>query len=391
MLFRKNKYTTPEIDTDIKEKGFWVYNYISLKELLMTVQRDYLGILSKINIFFGITTIILWIFSFISGSFWFLIGFLLFVYSVIFVILLAKLIKRSFYYLYISNVVFTNKWIILWDKLHLYKDDTDLEKKLLDYEDMFDEYLSKPSKLEQVITKKRSEVLEWTAKTGKKALDVMWNFDLWRSKEWSQLAILAILSYWIYTVLLYLFYYIGYFFWYLMFYFVSLFLKVIFYFKENTEIKIKQSVESLDENFRRMQKIDSVLSHKISNFKDWEISQISWFVQENFSNFYSEILLALKQRTKLLKIIEDSKFKDFIDFVLLEKYIKSNFNKPVNEMVSMLTKFEKMLETWLKDVKTIKDNKSEYDAHMKKKEINLEQQLINIQHNKAKLKQTTLS
>ena len=92
-----------------------------------------------------------------------------------------------------------------------------------------------------------------------------------------------------------------------------------------------------------------------------------------------------------MKIIEDSKFKDFIDFVLLEKYIKSNFNKPVNEMVSMLTKFEKMLETWLKDVKTIKDNKSEYDAHMKKKEINLEQQLINIQHNKAKLKQTTLS
>jgi len=44
---------------------------------------------------------------------------------------------------------------------------------LLEYEEMFDEFLSRSSKLEQVILQKRAEVLETTAKTGKKALDVM--------------------------------------------------------------------------------------------------------------------------------------------------------------------------------------------------------------------------
>ncbi|MCD5380893.1 hypothetical protein LR004_03100, partial [Candidatus Gracilibacteria bacterium] len=340
--------------------------------------------------YFGIITILLGIFAFLSGTFGFLFGFLFIVYGGIFLILLAKLIKRSFYYLYISNVVFTNKGIILGDKLHLYKDDTDLEKKLLDYEDMFDEYLSKPSKLEQVILKKRSEVLDGTTKTGKKVFDVMGKIDMGHSKESGQLAIMVMLSYAIYTVLLYVFYYVGYFFGYLMFYFVSLFLKVIFYFKENTEIKIKQKVEGLENSFVKMKKIDEILSHKISNFKDGEISQISGFVQEHFSNFYSEILLALRERTKLLKIIEDSQYKEFIDFDLLEKYIKSNFNKPVNEMVSMLDKFEKMLETGLKNVKTIQSNKSEYDAHMKKKEMNLEKQLESLQNNKTKLQQTII-
>jgi hypothetical protein len=34
----------------VSEKGFLVYDYISLDELLMTVRKDYLDILSFVNI-----------------------------------------------------------------------------------------------------------------------------------------------------------------------------------------------------------------------------------------------------------------------------------------------------------------------------------------------------
>ncbi len=389
-MFFKNKYTTPEIDQSIKEKWFWVYNYISLKELLMTVQRDYLAILSKINIFFGIVTIVLGIFSFMSGSFWFLFWFLFFVYGIIFMILLFKLIARSFYYLYISNVVYTQKWIILWNKLFLYKDDKNLENKLLEYEEMFDEFLSKPSRLEQVIMQKRAKVLEGTAKTGEKALNLMWDFDIWRSKEGVQLAMLAMLSYGLYTALLYAFYYAWYFFWYIMFWLVSWFLKVIFFFRKNTEIKVKQEVEDMEWSFVQMNKIDKILSHKISNFKDWEISNIASFVENHFSNFYWEILIVLKKRASLLKVINDSQYKDFIDFVLLEKYIKNHFNKPVVEMSKMLTQFEKKLEKQISLIKTTQTNQAEFSANLKKKELLLEQQLKVLKGNKVRLQKTIL-
>jgi len=384
-MFFKNKYTTPEIDVSIKEKGFWVYNYISFKELLMTVQRDYLAILSKINIFFGIITIVLWIWAFLSWSFWFLFSFLAFVYGIIFVILLFKLIARSFYYLYISNVVYTQKGIILWSKLYLYKDDKNLENKLLEYEEMFDEFLSRPSQLEQVILQKRAEVLERTAKTGKKALDVMENFDLWNSEWGVKLAMIAMLSYGIYTALLYAFYYIWYFFWYVMFFFVSLFLKIILFFRKNIEIKIKQKIEKIDESFSKMQKIDSLLSQKISDFGEGEIGNIAKFVETNFANFYSEILLVLQQRKNLLKTIKDSDYKNFIDFVLLEKYIKNSFNKPVTEMTKMLNRFEKKLAHQIELLKRIQTNQAEFSANLTKKELILEYQLEVLKNNKRKL------
>jgi len=53
-----------------------------------------------------------------------------------------------------------------------------------------------------------------------------------------------------------------------MFGFVSLFLKVIFFFRKNTEIKIKKKVEDMEESFIQMEKIDTILSRKISNFKE---------------------------------------------------------------------------------------------------------------------------
>jgi len=58
-MLTQKKYINPEILSQIEEKGFSVYNYISLKELLLTVQRDYLAVISKLNIPFAIITIIL--------------------------------------------------------------------------------------------------------------------------------------------------------------------------------------------------------------------------------------------------------------------------------------------------------------------------------------------
>lgn len=390
MFFTKeNRYTNAEIDQSLEEKGFSVYNYISLEELLMTVQRDYLWILSVINIPFWIATIVLWVMSYASGSFWFLFLMLFWVYFVIFLVLLFKLIVRSFHFLKISNVVYTRKGIILWDVLHQYGDSKSLDKKLWEYEEMFDEYLAKPSKLKQVIIRKRQEVLWWTAETGKKVLDVMGRYNIW--DDAARLAIPVMISYWIYAILLYTFYYLGYFFWIVMFYAVYIFLKAILLFKENTEIKMKKKIEYIDEGFVNMKKIDKILSHKIAEFGDGEISKIASFVEENFKNFYTEIWLVLSQRKSLLKVIEKSEFKDFIDFEMIEEYIKNSFNKPVKEMILLLSKTEKMLINWINEIKNIDGNAIELDASLSKKELVLSHQLEVLQHNKSMLEKNIIN
>lgn len=386
-MFFQKKYINKEIETEIKEKWFCVYNYITLKELFLTVQRDYLEILSKINLVFWIITIILWIIWYLLNSFSLFFWFLFTVYFIIFLILAFKLIFRAYYFMKITDIVYTESGIILWNELHNYKDEEKLLEKLEEYSEMFEEFLSKPSKIEKIIEKKKRENLEKNLKLAWKTLEHIWN--LW--EDWIKLAIPVMISHFVYVILLYFFYYFWYFFWMIIFFLVNIILKIVLRFTKNIEVQIKWRIEDIDSSFNNMEKIDKILSHKISNFKDWEISNISKDVEKNFSNFYLEVLSIINQKKKLFKLINNSKFKDFVNFGKLEKYLKTNFNKPVEDMVSMLEKFEKLLEKQIYLLKTTElNNSTKINNNLSLKKINLEHQLNILKSNKSKLERSVI-
>ena len=162
MLIQK-KYINPEILKQIEEKGFSVYNYISLKELLLTVQRDYLGVISKLNIPFAIITIVLGIISYASNNFWPVAMFLLIAYTLIFIYLFFKLIKVTYYYFIVADVVYTKKWLIIGKQIYYYDDEWNLDDNLKKYEIIFEEYLSKPSRIDEVIQRRKQEVISNSA------------------------------------------------------------------------------------------------------------------------------------------------------------------------------------------------------------------------------------
>jgi len=385
MLFQK-KYINQKIDTEIKEKWFCVYEYVTLKELFLTVQRDYLEILSKINLPFGIVTIILWVIWYISGSFLLFIWFIFWIYLIIFGILAVKLAFRAYYFLKITDVVYIENWIILWDELHSYKDEKKILEKLEEYEEMFEEFLSKPSKINKIIEKRKRENLE-------NNLDLAWNNLEWilnLGEDAIKLAIPVMLSHFIYVALLYFFYYFWYFFWIIIYFLVNIILKIILNFTKNKEVKIKWRIEDIDNSFSNMKKIDKILSHKINNFKDWEISDISKNIEKNFSNFYTEVIFIFNQKKKLFNLIENSHFKDFINFEKLEKYLKNNFNKPVLDMISMLEKFENLLEKQINLLRITKSNSEVLDLNLDKKEILLKHKLKILINNKRKLEGSIL-
>ena len=145
MLFRtreKSKYLNEEVEEEINEKGFSVYNYISLEELLLTSRKDFLEILSKINIVFGIISIVLGMLSYYTGLFFILPIFLFVVYFIIFIFLFFKLLGRTKLFLYIADVVYTKTGLMISDDFLYYKKDKQkIDEKLEKYGSIFSEYL----------------------------------------------------------------------------------------------------------------------------------------------------------------------------------------------------------------------------------------------------------
>lgn len=392
MLFKTRKkvikeYVNEEINKEIEEKWFSVYNYISMKELFMTIQRDYLEILSKINIFFGIVSIWLWVLWYISNNFSLLFIFLAVVYSWIFLILIVKFVARAYYFMKITDVAYTDSWIILWNKLYKNDNEEKLIFELNKYEEMFEEFLSKPSNLEKVINKRKKKIFDKNLDLSGKLFDILWDLK-W---DWLKLAIPVVISYFLYAISLYIFYYLWYFLGFFIFFIAYFFLIFALQFSKNTEVKIKWKIEDIDSSFKNMKNIDKILSNKISNFKDWEISNISKDIEKNFSNFYSEIISILEQKKKLFNLINNSKFKDFVNFEKLENYIKINFNKPVSEMISMLDKFEQLLEKQINLLKMTNSNNEILDVNIDKKQIVLENNLKILRSNKQKLEKSIIS
>lgn len=385
-MFFQKKYTNQKIENEIKEKWFCVYNYINLKEFFLTVQRDYLEILSKINLPFWIITIILWIIWFYNDYFYLIIWFLALSYSIIFIILTIKLIIRSYYFLKISDVVYTEKGIIIWNELHNYKDEQKLLSKLEEYWEMFEEFLSKPSNIKKIIERRKKENLKNNLELAWKAFKNIW--ELWEDAV--KLAIPVMLSYLAYVIFLYFFYYFGYLFGIILFFIISIFLKIILFFNKNTEVRIKNNIENIDDSFVNMRNIDKILSNKISNFKEWEITNISKYVEKNFSNFYLEVISVSEEKKLLFKLISNSEFTNFVNFEKLEKYLKTNFNKPIFDMLIMLEVFKELLEKQINLLRITKSNSETLDLTLEKKEIVLNHQLKILKNNIIKLNNSTI-
>jgi hypothetical protein len=81
-------------------------------------------------------------------------------------------------------------------------------------------------------------------------------------------------------------------------------------------------------------------------------------VEKNFTLFYDNINNSLHFKKKLFHLLEKSSFKDFIDFPVLELYIKKNFNKPVEKMIELLQNTKKNIEIQIGEIDTTLQNTS---------------------------------
>lgn len=351
-------YLNKEIREEIEKKGFSIYNYISLKELLLTVNKDYLWIINILNIPLFIIFIII-IHSFIS----YFIPSIIITYSLIFIYLIGKLSFRTYKFSQITNILYTKKGLIIDNKIFHYEEDKELKDLLLNYEKIFDEYLSKPSRISENIKYLRKNIVNNFKKI----------FNFISGGERGKGLPIAFIVLVFYSITTFVLYYIGFILGFFLFFIFSFFINLYFKINKSTELKIKDNMTIIDNKLKKLDEIYLLLSKQIGTFQNGEISNLSNKIDKDMNIFYENINNILTYQDNLKNIIEQSIYKDFIDFEYLAFYIKTQFNKPLNDVIKLMSDYKSKVDNQIDEIENYLKNSNE------KENYQVEQKLINLQ------------
>ena len=354
-MYQKD-YLNKEIREEIEKKGFSIYNYISLKELLLTVNKDYLAVITALNT----PLFIIFMFVFISQDFKLFIYSTIIIYGMIFIYLIYKLLFRTYKFSQITNILYTRKGLVIDNKIFHYEEDEKLKNLLLDYEKLFDEYLSKPSKLSENINYLKNKFLV--------NLENKYH-SLRNPNKKSDLIIYFI----VFGIITFILYYIGFILGFFLFFIFSFFINLYFKINKSTELKIKENMEFIDKKIKKLDEIYLLLSKQIGTFQDGEISNLSNKIDKDMNLFYENINNILIQQDTLKTIIEQSIYKDFIDFEYLAFYIQIQFNRPLTDVINLMNEYKLKVDNQIDEIEDYLKNSSE------KENYQVEQKLINLQ------------
>ncbi len=355
-----------KIKDEITKKGFSVYPYISLKELSMTIQKDFLTVLDKIKYLF---LILLGIAALIGQEVGFLIM-LMVGYIGIFIYLALRLLWRTRAFIYLNNVIFTPENLITGYQVHNYQETQKIKTALTKHAELFDEYLGQASSLAQKIKDKRKKVLSQSAQDFGKVSD---QIDI-RDGDSGKLALYFFLIVTAYSISLILFYYIGILFVFAFFFLYAFFIKTYLLFFERRELHVKNKTEQIEKHLTQLKEIEIDTHKKIKNFQDGQIFDLEKYVDKNFGTFYQTIEKINSEQKKLRTYINQKFEKNLIDFDRFEKYIWQQVKIPAQQMISLLQQIQS--DTKQQIIKTKKTIHQTTDKHLLGP---LEQKLFNLQ------------
>lgn len=372
LFLSESNFPPEEIKEIISKKGFFVYEYISIIELIKTLQKDYLLIMSKINFIFSFLVILVFFLSSIYNT----IFFILLVYIIIFLIITIKFSTRIQHYFDVSNVIFTKEGIILGNKIISYKN-KNLDPHLKFYENIFSEYLTKTSKINNIISRKKIELFNKTKRMLKN-----------RDPKHSQIQIVLLA----YGISIYIFYYLGILIGFTVFFIFGILVNFINEIKKNTELKIKILMEKIDKDCNKLNIIADDIVKKIDNFLDGNINNLENLISDNFGYLFVKIYSITNKKNQLENIIKHSNYKNFIDFSIFKLYIKNQYNTPLLKLQQLL---KSQLNKITNQIKIIKDQletskEKEYKLQLENKINQLEKMNIIIIENHGKIEELVM-
>ena len=328
------------VSETVKERGFYLYEWISSDELRMTLERDYLQIVRWASIPLAIITIIAGFIGFAMGpigTILAVLGVLGVFYLIIGLILSIQFFYRSYLYTRGANVVITDNHFVSWANIIEQSDKKAVLKKFKKFETIFDEPFLWESRLAE-----KKEIAKTELFDNLKEIALGWWKILqwvWRSRDswWIVLVILA--AGFLYATMMWLVYFIGIF-------FIALFGRIFSWLAHryliamnNTEHKIQTLFSDIQESSDNLnsgkENTISLLSDASEN--EWK-ENLSGKLTESFELINKLAKSTTDKTIKLRNTLESSKYKDIFNFVKYGNWVKKQILEPIEEILLLLKK-----------------------------------------------------
>ena len=328
---------------EIKEKWFFLYNWIWSNDVKLSIERDFLRIIKNYWTFFSlililpcIVLILLELFSlfyiYFISTLWVIIAFL-FIYLIILAIKRSNILRKNSHILITDSSILIN-WRISKLKWFIYDYD------LIEIWDLFEEKLFYKSRIHKTkrwfINQVFDQIFDW-----------YWTiFKLSDWKKWSiQLMLILTVLYSIYSLSLWIIYIFWIFFIWIFWIILSIINKLILL-KTGHEITIiNDNFENIDFDSKELiiekNNLSKLLTDAMNN--DWKsslLTKIKTWIED--INVYAS--RAIDTSIILKKQIESSKYKEMFNFSIYNSWIKKQIYTPLKQILDLLDKNLKILE-----------------------------------------------
>lgn len=345
-LETNHSFSIPKnIQKDINEKWFHLYNWIWEQDVKQSIERDFLKLITKLWTFFSLTLIIpsvilLYVEAYFAFNFYFFwILWIINIFLTIYLIWLS--IKRS-------NILKNNNQILItdtsvsinWKIKKLENNKITSNYNLNNISEIFEEELfwesnihkSKKSFKEQVI----KQITNWYSK--------IWG--MWRWKNWVQVMLLLWALYSIYALSLWFIYLFWIFFIWIFWNILSIINKKLLLISWHEITTINNHFENIDKDSKSLitekDTLTTLLNQAMeSDWKDSLLTKINSWIKNINNNASDAVDTSIKLRAK----IESSKYNEMFNFSIYNSWIKKQIYIPLQQISDLLNvNLEKLKE-----------------------------------------------
>lgn len=340
----KQDFTLPSsIKTIVDSKWFHLYEWISPKDVKMSIERDFLKILNFIWIPLAIVSVIAWIvlyqniFLMLSTFFWiiFWVSFLILFY------LLFVAIKRSILLTKNAYVVITDSSLSLNWKIVKQSDIQDIKWDIEYVSKVFEENLFSESRLDvskgNLFKSISDKLLGWYS----------WIFRMFWKGSWKnagQAVILILVLYTIYVGAMTIIYFVGAFTVWIFSTVLTVFNRFILLKTWNEVLTINTLFEEIDEDSLVIESEKNKLLNNLKDAKNNEwMDALLTKINDGIITINKATNNAIETNVKLKSKLKQSRYGEMFNFKLYNSWIRKQILDPLTEIYEILEVNDRLL------------------------------------------------
>ncbi len=367
------------IKHNIDKIGFAVYEYIDFDELRKSFLIDYFLIVRQYSWMLFILMLIGIILSYILENIVYLIVLVFGSYFFVYIFSFKRFLPKIKYFVNANRIIVTDEWVIFTSEIIKWKD-TKLSSKLSIYEKFFKEKLFWPSKIDDSLLKLVDKLVFDLLNKSNFVENLLRKYHVKDQGVFKS-------AMWLYALSIVIFYLIWYFVAWIVISVVSFFIKAYLKIKWNLEYKIYKHSLDIDRQLKSLQKSVDDIVEDFKKFKAWGMYSLSKTVEKGFKDIYKRFSELYKKLIDLVNLINNSRYKNLIDFSKTKSYLFNQYNKPLDSLLKILQEYIDQVDIELDKLKQLIQSidLQEYKANLELKVKSLSMLKKSLEENKIRL------